>query len=898
MLGFEYKPTISTQNVRTRLEMRGFYANMTDDALVAFVRNQSPEDVSRLLNELGHAASLETIEHDLSSQEIRRGQLGGQSSLRSLVAHWHRNGYTAQQINNLLKDALLGQTITTHPTQGQTPREEALQTQWATLRERQRKLAQLIGDAPTADRHGRPYTAQQLGAFAERQRAYRAEFTQITNQLHTLENGLMNEPLHNIDAPSGRAEAELMLDPMERSLRAQAQSLAKFRRATVHYFPELFDFNSNLFKNQVFERTAWLLRDNDRNLKLNPADVMSIAEKETLIGLRVNAQALQRLAQSNNAALAKQARNLLARLAATAAEQGFTPQDLGIDIEAGRARAFANEEAYVNEISKLRRTLGPVNTRLFWRLENAISLAQVSRLKLTNGEARQNGAVLNELIDAIGDQLGHRNLSRMGAEQQRTIFETLINKQSDFDWAKLKASTADSQEATRMVEWLEQYKTLRERRGPSALKRIVIAENTSLNQILGLRVLLEKVGIETTQPNGVKVVPLVESAEDSRFVRGMLNTLKDKASRTLYFPLGEEVMQATSDMDRVEGGFFSKFTNFSFQYHAKRILGRAFIVYPGTGGTSQRFGSQFASQMVRSMINGLNRWRHTLQGEQVHREYRTQNLANYRTDEFLASFLARASGVGDTNHVDDRVTHTLAMGHRQFYRGFVTQAGTSFDHYLNILTATPYEPALNRGSRSGAGNVSSLAFKKWVRHATSRAISLASGTKTAGTPATFFGVGLSTRDWLDVHPDGLNILHQRYRSSQQVRANYRTLLKATLDMDARLQRAIFHPELETSAELRMIHEKFVADQALIRQYLPQIIDGPGSTRTLEQLLPHPGRDLMRWARTVALTSMQHLNTLNPKTALMSRGQRTRAGRTLSIMLNGISALARLGRSTG
>jgi hypothetical protein len=225
-----------------------------------------------------------------------------------------------------------------------------------------------------------------------------------------------------------------MLDPMERSLHAQANSLMKFRRTTVHFFPELFDFKSNLFKNQMFERTAWPLRDNDRNPKLPPPDVMIIAEHETLIGLRANAQELQKLITqannpklaSQNPKLASQANRLLARLVATAAEQGFTPQQLGVSVEARHAQAFANEEAYVNEITKLRKVLGPVNTRLFWQLEKAVSLAQISRLKLTNGEARQNGAVLNELIDAIGEQLGHRNLSRTAADQQRKIFEMQI----------------------------------------------------------------------------------------------------------------------------------------------------------------------------------------------------------------------------------------------------------------------------------------------------------------------------------------------------------------------------------------------------------------------------------------------------------------------------------------
>ena len=832
----DYLGKYPPRHTATFLKKHGFDANLSPDEIVKAAQKLSPESEEAVLKHLGIAGHLLNLEKQ--TREARALKSEHAKKLKTTITSLAEKTRGAQGLLDELSQLGYGETTTTHPLQIATAREEYLSSAYV------KRLGLISG---IRDKHLIAHTQ-----FKTKAAIYEKQLGRIVRRFENL-------PSQNLDKITAVDEVRLKLPYTKNAALGWAETNAALKQF-------VFDSQNVALEKDLTHFSSWMGADNDRNKLLKAEDILKTANLKRQAAFQMQARALGKTANASyDTAFKVQIVKLRKQLLNTA-----HALDKDMHVPKGDYAAsgtFENAEAYIEQLRGIRNT--PRFSRHREALEKLISLGENAGFHLVEGEARQNAKTLNDVLSLVykKENLSLPSNGKISTKSDLALFDHLAENFDMFKKTNLDELAYDTlgptraEEARKLVDCLKNYKIVRDLHGDRALSRIVIAEARSPADVTAMQILCENLGLITHDSNGLKIIPLVESSEDKRFMRQFIDKVLspkalsgsgDRAARA--FLKSVEIMQAASDTLRVNGQIYGLRAINSFGNYINRIFSRS-TLYWGLGADGQRTLGDLPHKALDYLFAGVKRFRQTVQGSEVQLVYRTPATASAHSLATLSTFLEKAIApdMSDVYKRHDAPVQAWSKASLALHRQFVTGKAANVDLALNELTPTRFVGAFNTGSRAGKGLFgkayhSLLEFAP-VKHATSRAISLSFGGKASGLNATTIGMGHALENLVEKDPAFIGKLHAAYKDIPGFRLTVDSTSRVISYSNHGAIRTFFDNTLKkipAAARWFNYHEK---DSALLKEFLPKIVHGAETTNGFDEL-PVVNRALGHpiWAR--------------------------------------------------
>ncbi len=817
------------------LAEHGFQEGASTQQFIKAANAITPDSEKALLKHLGTAGHLDNLMRQ--TKEARALKAVHAAKLEATLTKLG-NEKTGAQLLDELSQIGYAETSTTHPLQIATAREEHLSTAFV---KRVDKVLSLNETKLTAHDFFKT-------------KAHNAE-----KQLGRIARRFENLPSQNLDKLTALDEVRLKIPYTKNAALGWAETNATLKQI-------VFNTQGQVMEHDLTSFASWMGADNDRNDILKATDILETARHKQQAAFQLQARALGKTANgSYDDAFKMQIFDLRKRLLNTA----YT-LDAKMEIPKGdyaKFGTFDSAEAYIKALRDMRNT--PQFAKHRHALEKLISLGEGAGFHLVEGEARQNAKTLEDVMSLVYQKEGMVMPSpkKITTKSDLALFDNLAENFDRFKKTNLDELAFDmlgekrGGEARKLVDCLKNYKIVRDLHGDKALSRLVIAEARSPADVTAMQILCENLGLTTQDRNGLKIIPLVESSEDKKFMRAFLdkvispNALSGSGGRAARaFLKGLEIMQAASDTLRVNGQIYGLRAINAFANYINRVFDRRWL-YWGLGSDGQRTLGDLPHRMIEYLFSGVKKFRQTVQGSEVQLVNRTAALANMHSLATLSTHIENALGpdLSELYKLHDAPVQAWSKAARNLHVKMVTGGAANVDVVLNELTPTRFVGAFNTGSRAGKG-LFGKAYKLLtdfapVTYMKSRAISLAFGGKASGLNATTIGMGHSLDRLVKKDPEFIAKLHEAYKAVPGFRLTVDSTTRVVSYGNHGPVRSFFETTLKRVPAVSSWFNYHEKDSALLRDYLPKIVNGATSTVAFEEL-PVVGRALGNpfWAK--------------------------------------------------
>ncbi len=456
------------------------------------------------------------------------------------------------------------------------------------------------------------------------------------------------------------------------------------------------------------------------------------------------------------------------------------------------------------------------------------SLLENGSGRLTRGRLRY----LRRAVSCFGFHLASLDLRQNSSVHEEVIAELFAAVDSEPDYSALDEDARIdllcrelqeprplvrkhwqySEATTRELAILECAAGGRQRLGADAITTSIISNTESVSDILELAVLLKEVGLlATADDRGVQIVPLFETINDLRNCTAIMDRLLAlPAYRLLLTMQGnlQEVMLGYSDSNK-DGGYFT--SGWELHKAEQRLIdlfkarGVRLRLFHGRGGAVGRGGGPSYEAILAQPEGAVNgQFRMTEQGEIISSKYTNPSLGRRNLEILVAATMeASLPSTPAANSISREaqslaqardVMESLSQAAYHAYRALVYET-PGFAEYFWHSTVINEIATLNIGSRPASrkklGRIEDLRAIPWVFSWSQSRVMLPG----------WYGFGTAVAEWCAQEPEnGMAILRDLYQTTPFFRTQISNIDMVLAKVDMTIARS--YAELVGDESLR------------------------------------------------------------------------------------------------